>query len=627
MKKKKKKGAGRKPAPADPARQLILPAWAVLLLFAVLGALLYSNTLQVPFVFDDEASIRDNTGIRWTSISPATLAAATRESPAPHRPLAYASFALNYMAHGYRLPGYHLVNIAVHILAGFLLFLLIRGTLALPLFLGRFRRPDLLALFAALLWFVNPLQTQSVTYTVQRMNSMASMFYLLAMLLYLHGRRRTEEGLPGWPCFVGSLAAGLLACGTKEIAATLPLMILLYEYFFIQDLDRGWLKRALPWIAGLLAVALLLGFIYLGASPVQRVLDSYEFRDYTMTQRLLTQPRVVLDYLGLFALPLPGRLNLDHQVQVSRSLVDPASTLPALLALAGLLAAGLALARRRRLLSFAILWFLGNLAIESSVIALELMFEHRAYLPTMFIPLALLALAWPLVRQPKIALVLLALLTLLLSAWTWQRNSVWADPLSLWTDVVKKSPRKVRPHNNLSALHIDRNQVGLALHHAGEALRLDPQNADGLYNLGTALLRGGRMDEAARSLEEVLRIDPDYSRAHTNLGGIRFHQGDLESAVAHWEKALSIDPDDPWANHNCAVQYQKRGACDRAIIHFRRYLKTETGAVEIRMRVAALLERQGWPAEAAMEYRMILETDPNHIEARARLAALEERSP
>ncbi len=134
---------------------------------------------------------------------------------------------------------------------------------------------------------------------------------------------------------------------------------------------------------------------------MERVLDSYEFRDFTMTQRLLTQPRVVLDYLGLFALPLPGRLNLDHQVAVSRSILDPAATLPALLAVAGLLVAALTLARRRRLLAFAILWFLGNLAIESSVIALELMFEHRAYLPTMFIPLALLALAWPLFNSRK----------------------------------------------------------------------------------------------------------------------------------------------------------------------------------------------------------------------------------
>ncbi len=118
MKKKKKKGSGRKPAAARPTRPLAIPSWAALLLFVILGSLLYANTLQVPFVFDDEASIRDNKSIRWTSISVANLVAASRESPAPHRPLAYASFALNYMAHGYRLPGYHLVNTAVHILAG-----------------------------------------------------------------------------------------------------------------------------------------------------------------------------------------------------------------------------------------------------------------------------------------------------------------------------------------------------------------------------------------------------------------------------------------------------------------------------------------------------------------------------
>lgn len=603
-----------------------MPSWAALLLFVILGFLLYANTLQVPFVFDDEASIRDNPNIRLTSFSLADLLSASRENPAPHRPLAYASFAINHMIHGYRLPGYHLVNTTVHILAGFFLYLLISGTLALPPFRGCFRRPDLLALFGALLWFANPLQTQSVTYVVQRMSSMAAMFYLLAMLLYLHGRRRLEEGLACRACFAGCAAAGLLACGTKEIAATLPLMILLYEYFFLQDMDRAWLRRAVPWIAGLLAAALVLGFLFLGTSPVQRVLNSYEFRDYTMTQRLLTQPRVLLDYLGLFALPLPGRLNLDHQVTVSRSLTDPAATLPALLALAGLLAAAIVLARRRRLLAFAVFWFLGNLVIESSVIALEMMFEHRAYLPTMFIPLALLALAWPLFKQPRIAVAVLSAITLLFSAWTWQRNAVWSDPLSLWTDVVKKSPDKLRPHNNLSALYIDRNQVREALRYAERAVAIDPQNADAHYNRGTALLREGRLEEAARSLDEALRIDPDNARAQTNLGGIRFHQGDVERALAHWEKALRIDPDDPLANYNSAVQYEKRAEYDRAIIHFRRYLKKETDEVQTRLRVAALLERQDWPREAAMEYRKILEEDPGNVQAGTRLAALEERS-
>lgn len=604
----------------------MIPSWAALLLFVLLGLLLYANTLQAPLVFDDEASIRDNPNIRLTSLSVSGLVTASRENPAPHRPLAYASFALNYLVHGYRLPGYHLVNTAVHILAGFFLFLLIHGTLSLPMFHKRFRRPDLLALFAALLWFVNPLQTQSVTYVVQRMNSMAAMFYILSMLLYLHGRHRAEEGLPGWPCFAGCAAAGLLACGSKEIATTLPLMILLYEYFFLQDLDRNWRRRALPWIAGLLAVTLVIGLLFLGTSPVEQVLDSYEHRDFTMPQRLLTQPRVVLDYLGLFVLPSPGRLNLDHQVTVSRSLVDPVSTLPALMALAGLLIAAPLLARCWRLAAFAILWFLGNLAIESSVIALELMFEHRAYLPTMFIPLALLALAWPLFKRPKVAVTVLTLLTLLLSAWTWQRNAVWSDPVTLWQDVAKKSPQKVRPHNNLSALFIDRNRVREALHHAGQAVHLDPENADAHYNLGTANLRAGRLEEAVRSLEETLRIDPGYARAHTNLGGIRFHQGDVEQALDHWEEALRIDPDDALANYNSAMQYEKRGEYDRAIIHFRRYLEKETEAVETRLRVAALLKRQGWPDEAAGEYRRILETDRNHGEARTRLAALEERS-
>lgn len=604
----------------------MLPPWAVLVLFALLGALLYGNTLHSPFVFDDKASIRDNQGIKLTALSFSGLADAARDNPAPHRPLAYVSFAFNHLVHGDDLPGYHLVNIAVHVLAGFLLYLLVAGTLALPPFHGRFRRPDLLALFAALLWFANPLQTQSVTYVVQRMNSMSAMFYLLAMVLYLRARRRGEEGLPAWPGFASCALAGLLALATKEIAATLPLMILLYEFFFIQDLDRGWLKRALPWIAGMLALSVVVALVFLGANPVARVAGSYEFRDFTMGQRLLTQPRVVFGYLGLFALPLPARLNLDHQVEVSTSLLHPVSTLPALLALAGLLAAGLLLARRRRLVSFAVFWLLGNLAIESSVIALEMMFEHRAYLPTMFIPLALLGLLWPLFNSVRPLVIGCSLAALLLAALTWQRNETWSDPLTLWRDVVKKSPAKLRPLNNLSALLIDHGRADEALRFAARAIRLDPTNADAYYNQGTASLRAGRLEEAALSLEQSLRLDPENAKAHTNLGGIRFSQGDLEGAMAHWKQALVIDPADPLANYNLAVQHEKRGAPDRAIAHFRRYLEQERTDLKTRLRVAALLEEQDWPADAAAEYRKVLALAPDNPEARSRLTALEKRS-
>ena len=166
-----------------------------------------------------------------------------------------------------------------------------------------------------MIWLVHPLHVQSVTYIIQRMNSLAAMFYILAMLLYARGRLARGKGKQS-VFFLSSLGAGMLALGSKENAATLPLFILLYEWFFLQDLSFSWLrKRFLP-ILGVGVFLFFVAMIFLGQHPFDAILNSYGSRDFNMGQRVLTEFRVVLFYMGLLLFPHPARLNIDHDFSI-----------------------------------------------------------------------------------------------------------------------------------------------------------------------------------------------------------------------------------------------------------------------------------------------------------------------
>ena len=204
---------------------------------ALVVILLYVETLTGPFIFDDKPNILENSHIRLTKLTVTDLARAAFKSPIPRRPLANISFALNYYFHGYNPVAYHLVNILIHILNGIVLFLLAKTTLRTPSLRSDYETYRWIPFFTALLWLVHPLQTQSVAYIVQRMNSLATLFYLLSILLYAKSRLESKDR-PRKLLLAGCILSGLFALASKEISATLPFFLLLYEWYFVQDLSR-----------------------------------------------------------------------------------------------------------------------------------------------------------------------------------------------------------------------------------------------------------------------------------------------------------------------------------------------------------------------------------------------------
>ena len=554
--------------------RMSLAALTVFLVF-----LIYSSNLEGPFVFDDGRNIRDNPAIRLTQLSWSGLKDAATKSPLPNRPLAYISFALNYYFHSYRTVGFQLTNLMIHMLAGLFLYLFIKTTLGLPALQSRFGDSQWLPFIAVLIWLVHPLNTQSVTYIVQRMNSMASMFYILSMLCY--ARARLMQGPTArWLWAAACLMSGVLALATKETAATLPCFLFIYEWFFFQDLSRKWLKRHLPFLVGVFILFIVVSYVYMGGNPLAKILSAYEFRNFTLTQRVLTQFRVVILYLTLLIFPHPNRLNLDYDFPLSHSLIDPVTTLLALSAIAGLLAWSAWLAKKDRLLSFCLLWFFGNLIIESSVIGLEMVFEHRTYLPSMLAILLAAILANRYLRSNFLKVAMICSITLVFAAWTYERNAVWSNAVSLWSDVVKKSPRKVRPHNNLGNALKNQGKIEEAIVHFNKALQINPGYSKAHNNLGTALVSQGKTDEALKHFGIALYINPNYAAAHSNIGVALAGRNQIEKAIVHFRAALRLKPDSAGVHSNLGAALVRQGKLQEALEHLHTALRLKPDDVQ-----------------------------------------------
>ncbi len=544
--------------------------FVVLLVF-----LIYSNTLESPFVFDDQDNIQKNPHIRLTSLTwEETKKIGLFEDRSYHRPVATISFALNYYFHRYNLPGYHLVNILIHVATGIFLYLLVKATLGMLSRHSRHESHKWVPFFTMLVWLVHPIQTQSITYIVQRMNSMAAMFYVLSLLCYARARLSERKGKKRL-LFAGCLLSGILSLGSKEISATLPFFIFLYEWYFFQDLSWPWLRRHILPLAGLIIILCLVAWFYLGGHPLEQIVLTFKNYDFTLSQRVLTEFRVVFFYLTLLIFPHPSRLNIDHYFSISHSLIDPITTLLSLGLIAGLIVFAIIMARKERLISFCILWFLGNLVIESSVIGLELLYEHRTYLPSMLVILLVVLSAHRYVRSKWLKIGMLCVVVTMFSFWTYDRNSIWGDELSFWRDCVGKSYQKARPNYNMGVALDKRGRLEEAITYFSKAIEIAPNYANAHYNLGVALMGRGRVEEAKNHFSKTLQIKPNFAMAHNNLGAALMGQGKLEEATTHLSEALQIKQDFAKAHYNLGLVLLRQKKHEEAVSHFSEALRLD----------------------------------------------------
>jgi tetratricopeptide (TPR) repeat protein len=442
------------------------------------------------------------------------------------------------------------------------------------------------------------------------------MLFILSFWSYTKGRL-AQGNHKRWLWYTGSTLAWLVSLGCKQITVTLPLLVFIYEWYFFQDLSKDWLRRSLKWILGIAVLIGIVALIYTDFKPFEKLSRFHDFssNEFTATQRALTQLRVVVYYISLLFYPHPSRLNLDYDFPLSYSMVDPFTTLLSLIILLSLVMLSVYLAKRQRLISFCILWFFGNLVIESSVIPLALIFEHRLYLPSMLVSLLLVILSQRYIKPRWLSAGIACALILLLSYGTFQRNKVWQDEISLWADVVKKSPGKARPYTNLAVAQTKHNMLDEARQNYLKAIELNPIFFKAHFELGNLLEKQGKSEEAIEYFRNAIRINPHYVKAYNSLGMAFLKQDQRQAALDYFRKALQINPNFSKAHNNLGVALLKQGKPAEAIEHYQTALHLDPDLPEAQLNLGNALLEQGKTEQGISHIQKAVELKPDYVEA------------
>ncbi|MBI5189034.1 MAG: tetratricopeptide repeat protein [Nitrospirae bacterium] len=547
--------------------------WKLLSILALilLGLIIYSNTYNAPFAFDDERIIVSNLKIRDFSIF---------KDIHSRRYLGDISFAINYFAGRLQPWHFHMTNIFIHIISSLLVGLIVGKTLQTYRFIGRYRDSSIffISFASSLIFLTHPIQTQAVTYISQRYTSLSTMFYLLSLLLYI--KARTENKIAP---YILSIISAIAAMKTKEIAFTLPFAIALFELLFLRAGYQERLKYLIPFSFTLLIIPLSLLNVSQDIGNLIGDIEeaSREAKHISRTSYLLTQFNVIVTYIRLLFLPI--NQNLDYDYPMYHSLFDPPVFLSFLFLLLIFAFAFYLLYRSRfmvhslrssdsrltphasRLTAFGIFWFFLALSVESSIIPIrDVIMEHRLYLPAFGFSILVAAFLQDVFSDRKIKIFLLSAIILALSTSTYTRNEVWGSEISLWQDTVRKSPYKARPHTNLGVSYFEDGQTDLAFSEFKRAIEINPRDANTHNNLGAIYELRGELEKAMESYKTALDINPRLAAAYNGMGVIYMRKGQYEEAIEHFNKAIKLKPAMVKAYNNLGKAYRAIGKMDKS---------------------------------------------------------------
>jgi protein O-mannosyl-transferase len=642
-------------------------------ILVLLTFITYWNSLRVPFFFDDPVAILANPTIRNLSDIRQVLSPPRNGGGVTGRPLVNLSFAINYALGGTKVTGYHLANILFHASAGLLLFGCVRRTLAASSVLERFRPLALPVAFSiTALWLAHPLQTESVTFVIQRTELLVGIFYLLTLYCFI---RTIERPAPGWRA--AAVASCLFGMATKEVMVTAPLLVLLYDRTFAAgSFAVAWrIRRGLH--LGLAATWLLLGSILLSVGATRGGVAGFN-AGITWWSYALKQCEAVILYLRLSAWPHP--LNVFYGVDV---VTNPAAVWWQLLLLIALVSGAFYALWRRPVIGFCAMWFFIILAPSSSVVPLvsQTVSEHRMYL-SLAAPVVLFAAAlftctgrhaW------RIALCCIAAYAMI----SVRRNLDYRSDLAIWNDTVAKAPHNARARinfgaalnsagdaagarvqyevalqldpgspealNNIATFYLETGRPGDAIEPCRAAIRLRPGFSLAHSNLGSALVQTGQAELGISHLQTALRFNPDLAEAHCNLSSALLARGETEAAIAHGEQsvrlnpnlalgyfnlsnallknndlhratvaleaAVRVKPDYAEAHSNLGSLYYQRGDAARAVPHYEAALRLKPDFIDARNNLASALFQSGKPDQAVEQYRIVIRLQPAYAEA------------
>ncbi|MCD4780043.1 MAG: tetratricopeptide repeat protein, partial [Candidatus Omnitrophica bacterium] len=540
---------------------------ALLLLLVIILA--YSNSFHASFQFDDFDYIAKNSTLRNISDFRSIWGFLSH----PSRFLGFMTFALNYRIHKLNVFGYHLTNFFIHLLSVWQVYIFYQHLI--NLYLKRQDEHDsirkkrlredrfVIAYLGVFLFAAHPIQTQAVTYITQRFASMATLFYISAVNMYICHRMTVafKKKVFFLLLFVCFSVCGML---TKEILITVPIIIVLIEYLFIlpaQD-SQPRLPGNKAWLIFLLTILILLmaivpslyGFKFQNILLAPRVSSSHMGDILTLDKYLLTQARVFMTFLRLFIYPVS--LNLDYDFPMSHHLFEW-KTFLSLLGVLLFLTAIRRVYTRNRLMAFGLLWFvitfLPNLVPRRHVI-----FEHKMYLLSIGLCLSFVLGVFHFISSKKASVFCLAVIISMMGILTFQRNMVWHTEISLWKDVIKKSPKKARPYMNLGKAYLKQNRLDSGMFYLNHSIKIYPFFHKALINRGIIYTKRGFFPLALSDFNKAIRLNPGVSSAYNNRGVLYYKMGNFDQSLSDLNQANSRNPNDPEVYYNRAILYQSQ---------------------------------------------------------------------
>ena len=594
-------------APPAPGRKL--RAAAALIVLAVCAA--YANSFHGPFIFDDTPSIVENQSIRHLG-SLQVLAASPEAVTTTGRPLVNLSLAVNYAVGGLAVEGYHIANLTIHILAALVLFVLVRRTLLLPALSVQFGAAATgLALSVALLWAVHPLQTESVTYIVQRAEAIVGLFYLLTLYCCLRGATASCGG--AW--YAAAVGACALGMASKEVMVSAPLMAMLFDRTFIagsfkESLRRRWrLWLALAGTWPLLALLHHMSRNRGGSAGFGLGITAWAYAR--------TQFGCIVHYLRLAFWPDP--LVLDYGYPIARTAAEIVPYAGVVLVLVAATVVGVA---RRAGWGFLGVWFFAILAPSSSIVPLpgQTKAEHRMYLPLAALVVLVVLLAYraslrlgPRSRRARPVLVLG--LAAALGWGTYRRNRDYQSELAIWNHTVENCPLNDRAYLSRGSAYWTSGQLEAARKDYDRCLALNPRYTKAYVGRGNVYSEMGRYDEALRDYERALKLKPDLADAHNGRGSVFAYQGRFDAAIGEFNRAIALEPDFTQAFYNRATAFDAKGDLDSAIDSYGRTILLRPDHAKAYNSRGSDYDNKGQIDAAISDYSRAIELRPDLAEA------------
>lgn len=606
--------------------------FAIIALFVLLSVI-YANSIYGTWVFDDLSNIIENRilpNFSWSAFIDEYI---TKNFI---RPLVFLSFLFNYRIGGYDIFGYHILNFAIHFISAIFVFLLIYKTLNLPKLSGRYgEHAYSIALLAAAFWATSPVHVTAVTYIVQRMAGMAGMFYFMGMYFYVQGR--TAQSRSSAVIFYGLCSiAAVMAFLSKENAAMLPVSLYLYDLFLIRGADRQNIVKDLKRFALPFGGFLLIGAVYLLTTSFPLDYRAYTF---SLKERLLTEPRIIMFYLSLLLYPMPGRLMLDHDYTLSTSFFTPWTTALSIGVIIGLVIWALVIRQKRPLIAYCIIFFFLNHLIEGSVIPIEILYEYRNYIPSLsFFILLALVMIWALnfFKSNRIVFFLVAAcITFLLAAQgdtVYRRNKLFFSEKYLWVDNIQKAPKLSRPHANLSIVYLREGNRQEALNEARKAVDLNKHpnflaEAIALTNLG---LMEDNINNDRKTATVYYQLayaaQPNYSNLHAATAKLMARESALKAAQTHILKAISLDHNSSCNHSFYALILLQQNKINEALKEAHKAWSLNFANAEAKMVIAEIMRRLNYNDRSIMFWESCVRGDPGNQRAILALIELYDRT-